>query len=612
MRLNKPNVRATSIFLFVFSLILGHHYLSYAGTVVIRPGQFDHFTVQVPDRLIAGENFIIKVQAYDSNNNLIVNFQEYGKEFRVDINDSAIIQPSILNAASFAGGTANVSVYSRKAEKITFSIREAGGTVPVISKELTVLPNKLDHFDLQTQGTAVAGSTFDIRIVAKDFLNNTVNDLDIGRDFKITSTGAISLKVLGNSNPDFKNGIATITVVSEKTGGVVLELQETSTGSKGKTQNVTVVPSALSYFKVQAPKSAIAGEAFELLVTAYDPHGNIITNYSSVGNGVTLSATGSSKIEPSFIGPADFKNGQGAIKAFYEKAEEIQIIARESNTGQTGQSGEVLVSNTVPDHFIVITPDTGVSGQKFKVKVEAYDRFNNLVKNFNLVGNNVVLSTSGSGVLSPSAIPPSDFSNGVALLEVSYDKAESFLISAAMSADKSPSKITLKDQETRKEAPARKIPDKPAVQEEKVKEPAKKEVKAKAKTETERAAAERSAKVETKVQPSAVNDVTLIEAKNKEKLVISISSPGAGDKLVCSDGIESRYGREWLKIRVTPAVNKAKKSYKFKSAFVGDVQIEEDKDVKNTLDIYVELTSPGVSYDVARVKNTLVVTLLKR
>ena len=75
-----------------------------------KPGQFDHFVLQMPDRMIAGEDFIIQAQVYDSNNNLITNFSESGKEFKVNIRGSAVVQPSTLSARHFSGGTANISI----------------------------------------------------------------------------------------------------------------------------------------------------------------------------------------------------------------------------------------------------------------------------------------------------------------------------------------------------------------------------------------------------------------------------------------------------------------------------------------------------------------------
>lgn len=694
---------------FLVTLIMFHSLSAFAGTVVVKPGQFDHFILQVPDRLVAGENFIIKVYAYDANKNLITNFSETGKEFKVDVTGAGTVQPPVIGASSFSGGVANVLVNNKKAERFTFSIRESGGTVPVIARELSVAPNKLDHFVLQSPRAVTAGVNFDLKVIAKDVFDNTVDDLDIGRNIKITTTGTSSVKTVGNATLDFRNGTASASFMSEKAGEVVIAIQEVSSGSSGRTQGISVSPSSLSYFKLQSPKTAVAGESFELLIAAYDAFDNVVTNYSAHGSGVRLSTTGSSKIEPSFVSPAEFKNGEVLVKSVYERAEEIQVVARESNREQIGRTGDIKVANAAPDHFVVVTPDAAVAGQKFKIKIETYDRFNNIVKNFNLAGNDVLLNTTGSGSISPARISPAEFTNGIAMIDVLYDKAESFLISARMSSDKVAGRVQLREQDVKREerpvarteprelplekpkppvergvekpaAAARadakpKDPEpKPKVAEAKPKEPEprpKKAVEAKPK-EPERTpettAAKPKAEAEKKpvkeekktppmetrkpvekaaVQPDAViakkpaeerrppplipetkkaeepkkkeerpavkddlfvvNNVSIIEAKNKAMLVINIKNPDG--HLEYGDEIESRYGKEWLKIRMKPAVNKTEKSFKFSSAFVGEVQLEEDKKGGGGLSVFIELIPPGLTYDIARVKNTLIVTL---
>ena len=448
---NKIELKISLILLSIVSLFFLHNNIAYSGTIVIKPGQFDHFTLQAPDKIVAGENFVMKVYVYDANNNLITNFSEYGKEFKVEVSGPSTIQPSILNGKSFSGGIANILINNKKSENIIFSIKESGGTVPVISKDLFVVPNKLDHFELQSQSTVTAGNIFDVKIIAKDMFDNTVNDIDIGRNIKMTSTGTSSMKQVGSPTIDFRNGTGTASFVSEKVGDSVIELQEVSTGSSGKTNSISINPASLSNFKIQAPGKVIAGEPFELLIAAYDTYGNVVTNYAAVGGGIGLSTTGNSKIEPSVISPSDFKNGQAIMKVVYEKAEEIQVIAKESNRNQEGRTDGILVMNTSPDHFVVITPETAMSGQRFKIKVEAYDKFNNMVSNFNLTGSDVALTTSGTGSITPARISFSDFINGVAVLDVLYDKAESFLISARMLGEKPAGRITMKDKEVEKE-----------------------------------------------------------------------------------------------------------------------------------------------------------------
>lgn len=649
----------------IIFLILFNINVSFAGTVVVKPGQFDHFTLQMPDKIIAGENFIIKVQVYDANNNLITNFSETGKEFRVYIDGFATVQPSVLNAASFSGGSANVSIISQKAEKLTFSIRESGGTVPVISRELTVMPNKLDHFVLQAPSEVTAGNSFDVRVIAKDLFENTVNDLDIGRNIKVTSSGTSTVRMLGNETFDFSNGTAVVRFVSEMTGDVVIEMHEFSTGSRGQTAAVSINPASLSYFKMQSQKSVTAGEPFEILIAAYDAFDNVVTNYSSVGSGVELTTTGKSKLEPSFIGSSEFKEGQVVIRATYEKAETIQVVARERNRQQTGGTADIVVENANPDHFVVVTPDTAVSGQRFKVKIEAYDRFNNIVRNFNIAGNDIILSTTGTGSISPSKISPSQFVNGIAMVDVMYDKAESFLISARMAVERTPGRVSLEEQKVPKSvAPRKEIkktqkksppksqaverapediipkesrtelpPSEPEVkQEKKIKEPVRKTEKPAAPVITKKEPATKIAppekkaaaepkqppvelakkeppKVEAPSEIFMVSNISIIEAKNKAMLVINITNPNGN--LNYSDEIESRYGKEWLKLTMNPAHYKTERAFKFSSDFIGEVLLEEDKDKKNVLSIFIELIPAGVKFDIARVKNTLIVTLAR-
>lgn len=606
--------------------------ISHAGTVVVKPGRFDHFTLQAPERTVAGESFVIRAQVYDSHDNLITNFSEAGKEFKVSVTGSANVQPSYLGPGSFPGGVTNITITDKKAETIVFSIYEAGGTVPVISKEIVISPNKLNHFIVQSPTTVTAGNSFDVRIIAKDIFDNTVTDEEMaGKNVKLTSSGTSSLKTTATSLLDFKNGTASVSLVTEKIGNVVVETQEVLTGSRGRSHEITVNPAALNYFKVYSPKEAVAGEPFEITISAYDLYGNPVNNYAAGGNGVLLQSTGSSRIEPSFIRSSEFKNNEAVTKVVYEKAEDINIIAKEHNKTQEGRSNPIKIKPGVAEHFVVITPETAISGQPFRIKVEAYDRYGNLVRDYNLTGRDVSLQTTGSGVLSPSIISPSEFVEGIALVEVIYDKAESFAISATVAPVKAAGRITTtpepapppkppaqkkkiekKEMVKVKKEPieAKKPPVKEVKKEEPKKEP-KKEVVEEKKPVVKEAKVEKPKKAVKKdvKKPFTLNDVSIIEAKEKAMLVINLTPPDG--QLEYKDEIESRDGKEWLKIKLKPAIRKIGKSLKFKSEFIGEVLVEEDKSEQDLLNVYVELIPAEVTFDIARIKNSLIVTVAR-
>ncbi len=609
---NKTILFLISLFVLVFLST------SYAGTVIVKPGRFDHFIIQVPERIIAGESFVIKAQVYDSHNNVITNFPEAGKEFRIAVSGSASVQPSHLGPTSFPGGVTNITVTDKKAEAIVFSIYEVGGTVPVISREMVALPNKLDHFTLNAPATATAGNSFDARIIAKDIYDNTVSDTEmVGKNVKITSSGTSSLKVIGTTLPDFKNGAASVSLVAEKIGSVTIDVHEVLTGSRGRSNDIIVNPAALSYFKLYSPKEAVAGDAFEVTIMAYDYYGNPVNNYALSGNGVEVRATGRSKIEPSFIKPSEFKNNEAVIKAVYEKAEEINIIAKEHNKDQEWKSNLIKINPAATDHFVVITPDDAISGQSFKIKIEPYDSYENLVRDYNLTGSNVVLRTTGTGVLAPSIISPAEFIDGIALVEVVYDKAESFAISAEMAPAKAAERITIKERKFKKAAEPIKPPLKPPVVEKKLERIEKPKAEKEAAEIKESAAVkkrkgEKLKKEEPKKKirhPFNISNISIVEAKEKAFLVIKLTS--SDEKLEYKDKIESRSGKEWLKIRLKPAVRNTEKPWKFKSEFIGEVYVEEDKSEQDTLNVYVEFIPQKIIYDIARFENSLIVTTTK-
>jgi hypothetical protein len=678
-------------------ILLGISYAD-AGTIIVQPGRFDHFTLEAPDKAIAGESFFVKAFVYDLQNNLITNFSESGKEFRVTVTGSAMVQPSHLSPASFRGGTAQISLTDKKAERIVFSIYQVDGSVPLISKEIIIVSNRLDHFIVTAPTQVNAGSAFEAKVLAKDIFDNTVGDTETaGRNIKVTSSGTTSFAMAGTPVPDFRNGTASINLVAEKIGTASVEIQDTAGGGSGRSQNITVLPGPLGYFKLLAPTDAVAGSSFEITLTAFDTFGNPLTDYSSKGNGVTLQSTGSSKMEPSFIKTSEFRHNETTVKVMYEKAEEITIIAREQNRDQQGKSGMIRIAPAAADHFVVITPSNAQSGQPFKLKIEAYDRFNNRVRNYHLSGSNVFLKITGSGTLSPSIIPPSEFVDGVALTEVVYDKAESFTITAtsqyakgvervareprplerapepAVKAERppvmlpaekrevkekpeprvivppkkvqkeakreeppkelrekkkkeEPKKVVKKEtaqetkkelkKETKREEPKKEAKAEPPKKEAKV-EPPKKEAKVEPpKKEAKVEPPKKEAKVEEPKReikkdgkPSTLNNISLIEAREKAMLVLTLTPHDGGFEY--KEGIESRQGKEWLKIRLKPVTRNTEKSMKFKSSFVGDVLVEDDATERGTVNVFIELTPEKVTFDVTQLKNSLIVTVTK-
>lgn len=583
---------------------------AYSGSIMVKPGNFDHFAIQLPDRVKAGESFMVRLQVYDAHNNLISNFEETGKDFRVAVSGSAQVQPSILKAVSFAAGNASISITNKKAETITLSIFEVGGTVPVLTKDITILPNKLDHFFVQAPQFVTAGSNFDIKIIARDAFQNPITDVDVdAKNLRLTSSGSTVFKTISAPSV-FRDGISMSTLSAEKTGEASIEVRDQVTGSKGVTSNIKVSPAMLSYFKVFGPKETVAGEPFEVVIKAFDAFDNLVDNYSTYGSGVVVTSSGKTKISPSFINHTEFKGGQATVKLRYEKAEEISVIVTENNKTQQGKSTSIIVHPSAPDNFAVITPDSAIAGQKFKIKLEAYDKFGNLIRNYNLVGSDVYLNVTGKGKLSPRTVLASEFVDGIAVVDVIYDKAETFLISASMFSKAEEKKPLVQEHKEEKvtETPIKSEVDpvpkpKPIEKTEKPKPAQKEEKVAVSKPEKEQGEKKKAGDI------FEIKKISLIEAKNKAMVIINMNTPDGN--LEYNAEKKSLSNENFIKLVMKQSKNKAKKEWRFKSSFIPSVRIEQDKKNPNTLEVSVRVLSKDFEYEAKQIKDLLVISVTK-
>jgi hypothetical protein len=582
--MTKGNVKILIFLQLIIAVIAAVPLLVHSGEIVVKPGKFDHFNILMPDRIVAGEDVSIRLQAVDAFNNIITNFGETGKEFHLTVSGSASVNPATFKATSFVNGTLTITISDKVAETINLSVRESGIPIPILSKDLTITPNKLNSFVIKGPRTARAGERFDINIIAKDLFGNTVSEPILGKNMNLIFKGNAEPRVDMPAIPDFKNGICAVTLISQKSGTAIVEVKDLITGSSGTSEKIDVINGPVNSFRVFVPKEVIAGEPFEVSVVAVDRFGNVVSNYSTTGSGVIITSSGRFKPFPSSLPAYEFVNGQAKFDLRYDAAEDISVIVTEMGKAQKGTSEGIKVVSPIPERYEITTPDSAVAGQKFKIKITVYNQLGHVIRNYNIVGPDVQLSTTGTGTLMPNRIPASEFVNGTAVIEVQYNKSESFAITAG--------------------------PVKPAVA---VKKPAAAPAKTAKATPAKEAKKPRKAKEETKKEKKAganvleITNVSLVEPKKKSIVAIHIPNLNASIKYsVYSEIIE---GKKWIVVRIKPAVSKIEKTVKFESSsFVGNVVIEEDKKEKGTVLVKIEQLKPS-KFHVTKEKNSLTVTL---
>lgn len=581
--------------------------ISHAGEILIKPGKFDHFRIALPEKIVAGEDTTVTLQAVDAFNNILFNFGEGDREFQIWVTGSAVVKPTTFKSSSFSNGALSFILSDRTAEAFTLSVRESGSPIPIVSRDLIVFPNKLTSFVIRTPRVAQAGEQFDVRIIAKDAYGNTVLDPIPGKNINLIFKGDADPKIDMQSMPDIKNGSSTVLLVSQKAGWAQIDAKDLITGSTGSSDKIEIVSGPVNSFKLFAPKDVIAGEPFEVDLVAVDRYNNVVANYGTTGNGVLIGSTGKLKPFPSTIPAYEFINGQAKVDLRYDMAEDIQITATEAVKGQKGTTEMIRVITPVPERYEVTTPDSAVAGQKFKLKVTVYNQLNHVIKNYNLVGPDVLLNTTGSGTLVPSKIPASEFINGNAVVEVQYNKSEAFTITATPAKTSTPSSpvqppasaAAVKKPAAGKAQPATKACQ-PPKQAKKTKKGSKKETK-----EGEKEKKGKEAKAAVKRQYE-VTDLSLVESKKKATVTVHI--PNADNALKYSASAETADGKKWIVLKLQPSTSKAEKSYKFTSSFIGDLQVAEDTQDKGTVTVRIELQKPS-KFHVTKEKNAISVNL---
>ncbi|MBE9537317.1 MAG: hypothetical protein IMF07_09065 [Proteobacteria bacterium] len=296
---------------------------------------------------------------------------------------------------------------------------------------ITVKPGPLARFTVSAPTEAISGEDFFLQIKAHDQNGNLItNYSDIGKSIKLISSGTHPLMPNSLSAISFIGGIATVKALYKKAENIVITVKDFSEASVGKSSAIRVKPNSIHHFSINVPDLATAGAAFGVTATALDAYDNLVVDYDTLGKGVNVSSSGTSKISPSFITSTSFKSGVAEVSFLYNKAENITVNMSEKGRPDISISNRITIQPDRIDRFVVTTEGVAIAGKPFAVKIKAVDSNDNVISNYDVTGKNVMLAITGSGELSPNTVSASSFVDGLATIDIAYNKAESFSIHA--------------------------------------------------------------------------------------------------------------------------------------------------------------------------------------
>ena len=303
------------------------------SAVKVNPGDMDHFTVKVPERAIAGENFVIRLEPRDAYDNIITDYSRLGGSVKLTSSGKGKISPDVINPSDFFEGVAQILVSYDKAEAIILTAKEEL-TNKTGAAKIALGPGAVDHFSLSAPSQITAGQKFPLKIEARDLHENIVTDYNLkhsGVEINPVVVSGEKGRLYPNTVPgsNFNDGSASLDLVYEKTGSIIVSVNDLTEKASGKTSPLPVQPGEAKRFIIMLPDKISAGKPFAATVKVFDAFDNLVTNYSKTGKGVSLNPQAQGKLTPDEIPASAFADGIATVNLTYNKAEMINPIVIE-------------------------------------------------------------------------------------------------------------------------------------------------------------------------------------------------------------------------------------------------------------------------------------------
>ncbi|MGC8938057.1 MAG: hypothetical protein ACP5KH_03590 [Thermodesulfovibrio sp.] len=558
--------------LFFYCISLTH------AEIIAKPGTFDHFQFDVPDVLTAGNEYKIFIIAFDAFGNPVTMPAESLKEYKLTVTGSAMISPSQFKSSEITQSGLAIRFKDEKAEEVVISLYEINSPFPIIEKKIKILPAEISNLNIKVPASAKAGSDFEVWISGKDRFGNVVCKDFEPKDLNLFFKGDVSPQIKEIQYiPESCN--VRVKLFSEKIGIFQIEADLLNKKITGKSEKIEILNGPVNSFIVNAPESAVVNEPFDITILAIDKFNNFVKDFATQKEKIIIEAQGKGYIFPSELSSYAFSDGKAKISLRYDRAEDIKIVVKVANDSSIrGESGVVKIVPPKVKRFEIISPETIIAGQKFKIKIIAYNHLDKVMSNYNLYGSTVILKSSGSGTLTPNKVPPSEFINGVATVEVMYDRAEKFNIFATTE---------------EKEIPSReiKIAEEKKIEKQKKKIVEKREVK-KAKTKK---------RIVSKDQILELKNISLVETKNSSSITLFIPNV---DKYGGYYPKTKKEGKIMsVSLEVYPVKNKLEAPIKIESDFIKEISLSEKE---NKIILNITLKKP-LKYRITKKKDELLV-----
>jgi len=295
------------------------------------------------------------------------------------------------------------------------------------------MPGKLNTFRINVPRKVVAGSKFNVKVVALDGYGNVIAGFASKYEgFNIGITiGNHRAEHLNISASEFKKGIVNFNLSYKKAGKI--DLVASFEGIKSQSTPIRVLPGPFHDLKIVSPVKVVAGERFNVSVYAADQYGNPI-HFMPDGD-IRVYLTGDNfKVHPKTIPSGYIKDGRGDFNFISDRAgmSQLNFEVRYDGRSHVFISKNVDIEPSVFKRFLISTNISEVpAGKPFIIKIVAVDKYANVIGDINAIKGQVkLILISKSGVERSSVFSFKSFNNGIALVKTVFNKVGTFSVYA--------------------------------------------------------------------------------------------------------------------------------------------------------------------------------------
>lgn len=361
------------------------------------------FEFELISNQVAGVPFNITINALDLAGSLITTWN--GTATLTSSTGPGTISPS--STTSFVDGRWTGSITINTPNPSVQIFAEDPVTHKMGMSNIFSVYGALDHFTFDTiPSPQTAGTSFTIKIYAKDSLNNTIPNFTDQVNLSV-SDGTINPIITGYFSGGTWIGSVTLTKA-----GTNIKIIAEKNGKTGESNVITVLPGPVNRFEFSTIGPQSVGVPFSVTITAKDEFGNICTNFNG---SITLSAVNSTVTEPTSI---TFTNGiwNGNIK-LGAPGSDVQLKAILTTPSVTSTSNAFSVAKGL-HHFLISTIGNQDKEVPFEVTITAKDEDNLTFTSF--TGSVNLTCSLGIGTIEPITLGP--FVNGSITSNIKINK----------------------------------------------------------------------------------------------------------------------------------------------------------------------------------------------